>query len=384
MPLAFTAMSDAELRNQYFDRLFGTPGLRWMGQNTNHVPLPEAVLQAMADSIAHDEFRAYAPPLGFEALRDGIARDLGLPGARAMVTDGGVAALYHLCHALLAPGDRFVTTDPGWKWPPVFARAIGAEVIEVPVYDPACGYHLTAERLAGAVDGRTRAIYLVDPNNPLGTCVPADEMERILGVARRAGAVLIHDCTYRHFATAHTLAASLDPAPVVTIYSFSKWLGLAGLRVGALVAAPALFERLAGAPPNNLGSNVTSQRAAMAGLAAQAEWFPGVQALQRRNQAAIKAAADGVPGLRLPVYPSHGNFLVVECEDAGVRPEALAGAMARRGILIRQGSYHTPRFGDRFVKVSTTVPGAWADEFCAALPEAVAEARETTTVAALY
>ena len=377
-------MSDAELRNQYFDRLFSTPGLRWMGQNTNHVPLPQAVLQAMTESIGRDEFRAYAPPLGFEALRDGIVQDLGLPGARALVTDGGVAALYHLCHTLLAPGDRFVTTDPGWKWPPVFARAIGAEVVEVPVYDPACGYHLTAERLAAAVDSRTRVVYLVDPNNPLGTCVPADELERILAVVRRAGAVLIHDCTYRHFATAHTLAASLEPEPVVTIYSFSKWLGLAGLRIGALVAAPVLFERLAGAPPNNLGSNVISQRAAMAGLAAKTEWFPGVQSLQRRNQAAIKTAAEQVHGLHLPVYPSHGNFLVVECEEAGVRPEALVAAMSRLGILIRQGSYHTPRFGKRFVKVSTTVPATWADAFCTALPEAVAEARETAVVPALF
>ena len=110
-------MSDVETRNQYFDRLCNTPGLRWMGQNTNHHPLPPAVIQAMHDSIASDEFRAYAPPLGFEVLRAGIVADLGLDGARAIVTDGGVEALYHICHTFLRAGDQFVTTDPGWNFP---------------------------------------------------------------------------------------------------------------------------------------------------------------------------------------------------------------------------------------------------------------------------
>src|SRR3954453_18276013 len=164
-------MSDFETRNRYFDRLFNTPGLRWMGQNTNHHPLPPAVLQAMRDSIDSDEFRAYAPPLGFEALRRGIVDDLGLEGAISIVTDGGVEALYHICHTFLRAGDQFVTTDPGWKWPPVFARAIGAEVTEIPIYDAALGYRLSGERLEAAVNEKTRIIYLVDPNNPLGTCV---------------------------------------------------------------------------------------------------------------------------------------------------------------------------------------------------------------------
>src|SRR5581483_2121777 len=339
-----------------------------MGQNTNHHPLPPAVLQAMHDSIDRDEFRAYAPPLGFEALRAGIVADLGLDGASAIVTDGGVEALYHICHTFLRAGDQFVTTDPGWKWPPAFARAIGAEVTEIPIYDAARGYRLAADQLAAAVTERTRVIYLVDPNNPLGTCVAADEMAKIAAIARARGAILIHDCTYRHFADGHTLAARCYPEGTLTTYSFSKWLGAAGLRVGAAVGAPALIERLAAAPPNNLGSNVISQRAALAGLAAKAAWFPEVQRTQRRNQARIKAAAEAIPGFHLPVYPSNGNFLVIECIDANIRPEALVAALQEHRILIRHGGYHTATFGHRFIKVSTTVPEQWADELCALLP----------------
>jgi aspartate/methionine/tyrosine aminotransferase len=372
-------MSDFETRNRYFDRLSNTPGLRWMGQNTNHHPLPATVIKAMHDSIDSDEFRAYAPPLGFEALRQGVVADMGLEGAIAMITDGGVEALYHICHTFLRAGDQFVTTDPGWKWPPAFARAIGATVTEIPIYDASLGYRLSAEVLEAAVTGKTRVIYLVDPNNPLGTCIQEAEMVRIAAIARARGALLIHDCTYRHFAEGHTLAARFYPEGTLTTYSFSKWLGAAGLRIGAAIGAPALIERLAAAPPNNLGSNVVSQRAALAGLQAKSEWFPEVQRTQRRNQARIKKAAESIPGFHLPVYPSNGNFVVVECIEAGVQPEALVAAMQEHRILIRQGSYHTPTFGHRFIKVSTTVPEAWVDEFCALLPDVAAAVRGRNT-----
>jgi aspartate/methionine/tyrosine aminotransferase len=377
-------MSDFETRNRYFDRLFSTPDLRWMGQNTNHHPLPEAVKQAMIDSILADEFRAYAPPLGFEELRAGILEDLGLPDAVAMVTDGGVEALYHLCSSFLEPGDKFVTTDPSWKWPLAFSRAVGAEIVEIPIYDEGCGYRLSAAALEGAADERTRLIYLVDPNNPLGSVIAAEEMRGIVAVARRLGAVIVHDCTYRHFASGHTLAASLYPEGTLTIYSFSKWLGAAGLRIGAVVGNRELIARLAGAPPNNLGSNVVSQRAAIAGLKARLAWFPEVNAVQRRNQARIKQAADRIPGFRMPVYPSNGNFVVLECIDAGIRPEALVAAMQEHRFLIRQGTYHTARFGHRFVKISTTVPEAWVEEFCELLPRVAEQARFRNEAAELF
>ena len=68
-------------------------------------------------------------------------------------------------------------------------------------------------------------------------------MIKIAAIARRLGALLIHDCTYRQFAEGHTLAARLSEG--ITTYSFSKWLGAAGLRVGAAVAR----DRAAGGGP---------------------------------------------------------------------------------------------------------------------------------------
>lgn len=370
-------MKSFEIRNQHFDRLFNTPGLKWFGQNTNHFRTHPAVRQAMIDSIDAEEFHAYAPPLGLEELRNLIRDDLGLSAdtSAVLVTDGAIEALYNVCHTLSEPGSEFITTDPGWKWPVLYAKASGATVIEIPIYKPENNFRLTVGQLQAAVSAKTKIIYLVDPNNPLGVCYTADEIQAFTDIARSVGAYFLHDATYRHFADQHTLAAHYYPERTVTIYSFSKWLGLAGLRLGALVAHPDLVERLAAAPPNNLGSNVISQRAAIAGLKASAEWMPDVNRRQRRNQARIYEAVNRIPGMKVAVYPSQANFLVVECIDAGIMPEALCEAFIPEGIMIRQGAYHTPTFGHRFVKIATTVPEDWADALCALLPAVVERAR---------
>lgn len=377
-------MKAFELRNRHFDRLFSTPGVMWLGQNTNHFPTHPAVRQAMLDSIDAEEYHAYAPPAGMEELRELILADLGLHNASVLVTDGAVEALYIACRASSEPGGTFVTTDPGWKWPVHFAQASGATVVEIPIYGREHHWRLSAAQLEAAVDERTRMIYLVDPNNPLGVCYTATEIEAFTAIARKTGAYFVHDCTYRDFADAHTLAARFYPERTITVYSFSKWLGLAGLRVGALVASDAVIERLAAAPPNNLGSNVVSQRAAIAGLKVKREWMLEVNRRQRRNQEEIRKAVAKVRGLEVAVYPSQANFLVVECVDAGITPEALCAAYQAERIMIRQGTYHTPRFGHRFVKVATTAPEAWVNAFCDKLPEMVERAGSIKEVPQLY
>ena len=161
-----------EARNAYFDRLCNTPGLMWLGQNTNHFEPHPTVIQAVIDALQDGSYHAYAPPAGFEELRSLIVEDFGLAhtDACAFVTDGAVEALYNICRRICQPGTDFVTTDPSWAWPMQFAREAGARVVELPIYDAAQNYKLTPAQLQAAVTPQTRVIYLVDPNNPLGTC----------------------------------------------------------------------------------------------------------------------------------------------------------------------------------------------------------------------
>jgi histidinol-phosphate/aromatic aminotransferase/cobyric acid decarboxylase-like protein len=98
----------------------------------------------------------------------------------------------------------------------------------------------------------------------------------------------------------------------------------------------------------------------------------------------IHDAVSEVDGLTMPVYPSNGNFVIIDVSESGITPEALVEAYQRRNIMIRQGGYHTERFASYFVKVSTTVPSAWMQEFCDQLKDAVEDARGINDVGAQF
>ena len=378
-----TKDSDTEIRNRYFDTLFSDEKLIWMGQNTNHIPAHPAVTQAMIASITKGEYNAYAPPLGFEALRKAILDDLGVTG-RALVTEGGVNALATLVRTKVHAGDTFVTSDPTWKWPGLFATQAGAEVIELPIFGPETGYKLTPEVLRANVDARCALIYLVDPNNPLGTTYDADELAQFIEIAKSVGALLVHDCTYRDFAPDHVPAMRIDPVNAVCTVSFSKWLGLAGMRIGALVGSEALIDECAAFSSSILGAGVVAQRGAMAGLEVKPEWMQTVRAINTANQQMIREAVARVEGLELLIWPSFANFLCIGTKASGVTPEQIVEAFRQEGVMIRQGRYHTARFGAGFIKVSTTVPESWAQRFCDLLPEMMTTARGLTDVPALF
>lgn len=364
-----------EMRNRFFDELCNDKSLMWMGQNTNHFDPHPQVLTAIQASLDSGEYHIYAPPLGLEELRELIIKDVGIPTASTMVTNGAVEGLYNICSLFNVPGKDFITTDPSWAWPMNFAKRKDANVIQVPIYGPEGNYKLNIEYLKAVISDKTQMIYVVDPNNPLGTCHNEDEIRQIAEIAKSANAYLIHDSTYSHFAKDYVPAYDFYPDKTFVIYSFSKWLGLAGMRLGAVIASPENIALLASSPPNNLGCNIVAQRAAIAGLKTKSEWFPTVLQRLARNQKCVYEAVEKIPGLHIPVYPSQANFLVIETEAAGLTPESLVSAYKDLNIMIRQGEYHTKEFGHKFVKISLTVPEAWVDKFCEHLPAMVKRAQ---------
>jgi len=376
-------MGNLETRNRYFDELANTPGLIWMGQNTNHIPAHPAVSEAMVRSVEAQEHNAYAPPLGFEALRRAIVADLGVAGMSALVTEGGVNAIAAVCRATARPGTTLVTTDPTWKWPCIFARQMGAEVVQIPIYDPKQDFKLSPARLAAEVDERTAIIYLVDPNNPLGVRYDRDEIVLFAEIAKSVGALLVHDCTYRDFATGHTPVLEVAPEGTVVTVSFSKWLGLAGMRIGAVLASPDLVEVFAEQSSSVLGASVIAQRGAMAGLEVKPEWIGEVRRITRENNRMLAVRAREL-GLGVPIPESHGNFMIFETGPLGITPEALVEAARREGVMIRHGRYHSEGFGDRFIKVSTSVPAEWAEVLCQELPRFIETARSLNDVPELF
>ncbi|HTU03742.1 MAG TPA: pyridoxal phosphate-dependent aminotransferase, partial [Candidatus Sulfotelmatobacter sp.] len=350
-------------RNRYFQDIFDRKDLAIMGRTTNHLPSDPRIKAALRQAIEDELFHEYAPPGGIAELQDLIRDDLGVKGAAVWIINGATEALGQVSQILLEPGQEFLTTDPGYPVASAFARRRGATVVEVPIYDSACEYRVSASRLARAVTKRTRVLYMVDPNNPLGSCLRRDEVKEVADVARDAGAYLVQDCTYRDFSDKQTPAYEFYPERTLCIVSFSKGCGLAGLRVGAVVAHPELIERMTSPQSNHLGANVLSQIAAIAALKTKAEWFPPMFRLQREHQAIIKNAVEAIRGVKVLVYPSQTNFLAVDVSASGYHPAFLASELLDRGVQVRHGGYNSPTCGDKFFRVGSSVPRAWVDRF---------------------
>ena len=377
-------MKNYDKRNIYFDHLNNQEDLKWLGQNTNHFESHKYVIDEMLNSIKKQEFNKYAPPLGLEELRSLILNHLGLDNLVSLITDGAVSGLYHICKEFCSAGDQLITTDPTWSWPIQFSKSMGAEVIQIPIFGKEFNYTLEPKRLKKVISKKTKLLYLVDPNNPLGTCFSKEQVLEIVEIVKENNITLIHDCTYRDFADNHNLIAHYYPENTITTWSFSKWLGFAGMRVGSIITSEKIMDKIGQFPPNILGSNIVAQRGAIAGLKIKDEWFPEVFNLQRENQKNVYNMVSKLEGFEIPIYPSNGNFLIIEINDEEVKPEAICSIFAKSKILVRQGSYHTKKFGDKFIKVSLSVPKKWTDEFITLFPSTVKKARGINVTNNLY
>ncbi|MGQ4911624.1 MAG: pyridoxal phosphate-dependent aminotransferase [Candidatus Thorarchaeota archaeon] len=365
-----------EEKTRFFEKLFNNSKLAWMGQNTNHFPSYSEIKAAMVKSIEEEEYHKYAPPMGLEELRHAIAEDLGVPDATTWVTDGATVGLYQLTHTLLSKGDELLTTDPGYFITINFARHAGARVIGMPVYDKHQDFKLKVEQLKENLSSKTKVFYLVDPNNPLGCAYTKEEIRAFMEICQDKGVRFIQDSTYKHFSSGYSPVIQESIEDSIIVYSFSKFAGLAGLRIGAVVASEAVIEDLTKAQVNNLGTNIVAQRGALAALKTKEKWLGGVIRTVRENAELVKNAVESVEGVFVTVYPSNTNFLCVDISGTGVHPESLCSYfLEKTDFFIRHAGYQTELFKDRFVKISVSVEREQILAFCEHFPVAIERAK---------
>lgn len=172
-----------------------------------------------------------------------LAASFGLTPDRVLVTAGADDALDRAFRAFLSPGDKVVLPSPTFVMLPHYARLIGAEVVAVPW--PAEAFPVEDVRLA--LNERPRALALVSPNNPTGAAIPT---EVLLELARAAPETAIFvDFAYIEMADEDPTRELLVLPNVLVFRTLSKAWGLAGLRVGYVLGAPALIASLRAAGP---------------------------------------------------------------------------------------------------------------------------------------
>ncbi len=356
--------------NDFFEHVFMDKEMIWMGQNTNHLH-DNTIAQAMSDCIMSKEYCKYPAPEGFTELKELILKDLGLKDLNVLLTAGATESLYLSMHGLIEKGDNVILSDPGYLIIGTFADRFADHVTYVPIYNEDCQYKLTPELAKKYIDNNTKMIVLIDPLNPLGSSYTEEEIKEFAEIAIENNLFLLHDVTYCDFAQEHTLAAKYAPRNTLTIYSFSKIFGMAGLRIGAVVADYEVIDVLKNVVVNDLGVNIVAQQCAIAGLKTKDEWMERIRNQTLNNQKLIKECVDEIDGVFLPVYPSSGNMMGIDLSGARIDPKRMAEYLLTKKIFTREGEYTSKNFGQNYLRVSFSIPEEEIKIFCKEFKEAV-------------
>jgi aspartate/methionine/tyrosine aminotransferase len=182
-----------------------------------------------------------------ERLRRKLSHENGInveKGRQLLVTAGGNMAFVNAVLAIADPGDEIILPTPFYFNHEMAVRMANCTPVPVPT---SSSYHLRPEAIEAAVTGRTRAIVTVSPNNPTGAVYDERSLTAVNRLCRDRGIYHICDEAYEYFTyddAAHYSPGSADDSErhTISLFSFSKAYGMAGLRMGYMVVPEHLFE----------------------------------------------------------------------------------------------------------------------------------------------
>lgn len=369
--------------NEFFDYLYKKEDLIWMGQNTNHLQKDKHIENALIQAAKKRDYCKYPPPEGFPEIKELILKDLELDSQSQdiQITASATEALYLAISTTLHHTYNTIASDPGYLIINNFANRFGNHVKEVPIYNEDCGYKLTPKLIKEYIDMDTKLIILIDPLNPLGRAYTEDEIKEIAEIAIENDIYILHDITYKDFSKHHTLAAKYAPKHTITIYSFSKIFGMAGLRIGAVIASPELIRKMRSSVINDLGTNSLAQEAGIAGIKSKHEWIEEVKDICYKNQEIIKEAVDETPGTFLPVYPSDANMMVIDVSKTGLSPVQICDYLLKeKNIFVREGNYTSKLFANKYFRISYSIPTEQVMEFKKEFKNAILTLQEENNI----
>ena len=311
------------------EREYGITDAVKLASNENPLGPSPRVIETILDQAG--KLGRYPDGNGFE-LKQTLAAHLDVEPERITLGNGSNDVLELVARAFLAPGRNAVFSEHCFAVYPIVTRAIGAEARVAPAHDGRRGprYGHDAGALAAAVDERTAVLFIANPNNPTGTWMRRDELERLLdGVP--ASVIVVVDEAYFEYVDEPEYPDSIEwlerhPNLVVT-RTFSKAYGLAGLRVGYAVSHPDIADLLNRVrQPFNV--NLLAQAAAVTALSDQAY----VRQTAELNRAGMAEFTSRLERIGVSHIPSVGNFVTIETgRDAGRVYEDLL----RQGVIVR-------------------------------------------------
>ncbi|GAB4466431.1 MAG: histidinol-phosphate transaminase [Anaerolineae bacterium] len=299
----------------------GIPADRIVKLDANENPYgPSPSVRAAIDSA---NLHIYPDPES-RRLRDALAAFTGVPTAYIMAGAGADELIDLTLRALVAPGDVVINCPPTFGMYSFDGALNGACVVAV---QRRADFALDVDGIEAAARAHSaKLLVLCAPNNPDGSLLPAGALDRLL----RLPLVVMLDEAYVEFSGAASHIARVPETPnLVVLRTFSKWAGLAGLRVGYGAFPLWLMAHLWKIKqPYNV--NVAATAAALASLDDAATLMGNVARLVAERERLFRAL--GAFDFLHP-YPSRANFVLCRVEGRDAR--ALKEALAARGVLVR-------------------------------------------------
>ncbi len=292
--------------------------------NTNENPYPPSprALTALV-AAAGEGLKRYPDPLG-TVLRTAVARKHGVDPSMVLAGNGSDDLLTIVTRAFVGPGDVAVYPEPSYILYQTLLEIQNARAAVASFRDD---WTLDADAFATVARG-ARLVFLANPNSPSGTTLsPA----QVAAIAARLDCPLVVDEAYADFAETDCVALVREYPHVIITRSFSKGYGLAGLRLGYLIARAEVVEGL-----TKVKDSYNCDALALAAGAAALDDQPYLATTRARILATRRRLADALPALGPAVPASAANFV---WWPLGAAAEPTYRTLKDRGILVRLMRY---------------------------------------------
>jgi len=270
------------------------------------------------------------PPPRPTMLTAKLAAHYGIDPLQILVTRGSSEAIDVLIRGFCAAGrDSILITPPTFDMYRLYATIQNAAIKRVPLLADK-DFALDADAVLAAIDSTTKIVFLCSPNNPTGQSLARAGVERIC--RETAGrALVVLDEAYHEFAEAEDFAAlRARYEHVVLLRTLSKFVSLAGVRCGLLIAAPQIIEFSQNVLPPYTFPTPSIEHVVQALSTDSLRVSEERVALLKRERARLSTALAQLPQVR-KVYPSDANFVMVKARDGA----AFRETAHRGGVLVR-------------------------------------------------
>lgn len=294
-----------------------------LASNENPIgPSPKAV----AALNGTQEMLHRYPDGGAYQLRQALADRWKVTREHIILGNGSDEIIGLLARTFLAPGDEAVMADHTFVIYKMEVTAAHGRPVIVPLFN----WTHDLDSMGKAVTPRTRLLFLCNPNNPTGTMVSAEAVDRFMARVPEDVIVVFDEAYFeyvRHPQFPDAMAYVRQGRNAIVLRTFSKIYGLAGLRIGYGVSTPEIIDFLNRVrPPFN--ANSLAQKAALAALGDDEH----VAKSRSVNAAGIEQVGKGLRALGLTPIPSETNFLYFDAKRDG---RAVFDALLREGIIAR-------------------------------------------------